>query len=70
MNKKLLLAIIAAMGILITGCKKDEEGNLVVDTENTEWYTLKPVGTISGKIVDRHTEKPVQGAVVSIAFNG
>ncbi|MEW5799889.1 MAG: carboxypeptidase regulatory-like domain-containing protein [Bacteroidota bacterium] len=70
MNKKLLLAIIAAMGILIVGCKQDEEGNPIVDTDQVDAYTLKPVGTISGKIVDRHTEKPVQGAVISIAFNG
>ncbi|MFA6456804.1 MAG: carboxypeptidase regulatory-like domain-containing protein [Bacteroidota bacterium] len=56
------------------GCdelKKDENNPVTPGTTTVVNYnTLKPVGTISGKIIDRHTEKPVNGAVVSVGFNG
>lgn len=69
MYKKLLSGVVSALLILVIGCEDKNTTNTIVDTFIPQG-TLKPTGTISGKIVDRHTEKPVQGAVISIAYNG
>ncbi|MFA6468822.1 MAG: carboxypeptidase-like regulatory domain-containing protein [Bacteroidota bacterium] len=60
--------------LIFAGCdelKKDDDNPVSGGTTTVVNYnTLKPVGTISGKVVDRHTEKPVNGAVISVGFNG
>jgi len=59
--------------LVYVGCEnlKDDDNNTV--SSNTTYilqHSIKPVGTISGKIIDRHTENPVGGAVVSVGYDG
>ncbi len=70
MKNHMLFLIFTLSSILIVGCKQEDDKNSIVATESLVWQTLKPTGTISGKVVDRHTDKPVNGVIVSIAFNG
>lgn len=71
MSKSTHLLFVLAAGLILFGCEnKDDDSTTVLASDNSSVATLKPTGTISGKVVDRHTEKPVNGAVVSIAFNG
>ena len=71
MIKNLLLASIIFFVLLVNGCKELGGGDeTIVNAVPEQFFTLKPVGTISGKVVNRHNEKPVNGAVVTIAFNG
>lgn len=70
MNSRLLFAVTALLALAIGSCKKDDDSDTIINAVPDQFFTLKPVGTISGKVVDRHTEKPVKGAIISIAFNG
>jgi len=70
MNYKFLLAVVAMCALLVGSCDKLGKDETVVNAVPEQFFTLKPTGTISGKVVDRHTEKPVKGAIVSIGFNG
>jgi hypothetical protein len=67
---KYFLIVIMLFGILLIGCEKEEDDKDTIVNNSSSQNTLKPTGTISGKVVDRHTENPVEGALISIAFNG
>ena len=69
MLKKFSFIIVALVGIMLIGCEEDKDENNTIVNSTTQ-NTLKPVGTISGKVVDRHTDNPVEGALISIAYNG
>lgn len=69
MFKKFSFIIAIMVGLVLIGCEEDkDENNTIVNP--TSQNTLKPVGTISGKVIDRHTDNPVEGALISIAYNG
>jgi hypothetical protein len=67
---KYFLIVIMMFGILLIGCEKEEDDKNTIVNSSSSQNTLKPTGTISGKVVDRHTENPVEGALISIAYNG
>lgn len=70
MGRNLLYIIVALLTMVFVACKEEDKTDTIVTPDQNSASTLKPVGTISGKVIDRHTEKPVKGAIVSIAFNG
>lgn len=69
MSKHILSMAVLLFAAVMIGCQVEEEGDDTV-VNSVAQNTLKPVGTISGKVIDRHTDNPVEGAVISIAYNG
>lgn len=62
----LLKICIACIVVLMAGCKQ----NSSTPIEPQSLSTYQPKGTITGLIVNRITNVPVQGAVISVGYDG
>ncbi len=69
-TKHQLILVCIVILSLFFGCKKDDDTTTITSSSNNSLSMFKPRGTISGLVRDRITNQPVEGAVVSVGFEG